>query len=337
MTNLHPLRLGILGAANIARAFAHGVAPSPHLEIVALASRDPEKGRAFAQEIGVARVHASYEALLQDQDVDAVYIPLPNALHAEWVIRAAEAGKHVLCEKPLAVSAAQTRAMFDAARKHQVQLAEAYPYRAQPQTLKLRELLAAGTIGKLQLIQASFGFLFSDPANIRLNPALGGGALLDAGSYVANFVRMVAGELPSRVHASAHWAQSGVDRTMVATLEFRSGLLAQIACSFATAFHRRALIVGDAGSLHTTFLNSPPEGGPPTIELRQGVRATAPLETIETAGGSGFLAEAEAFWKLVAQGPAHWTGTTPQESIDTAVILEAILHSAKAGDWVALA
>lgn len=336
MTTQSPLRFGILGAANIARAFANGVRPSTCVEVVALASRDAAKGQAFAQEIGVGRVHASYDALLRDPEVDAVYIPLPNTLHAEWVMRAAQAGKHILCEKPLAISAAETRNMFEAAREHGVHLAEAYPYRAQPQTLKLRELLAEGAIGRPQLIQASFGFPFSDPANIRLSPALGGGALLDAGSYVASFVRMVAGKLPQRVHACAQWASSGVDRTLVATLAFEDGLMAQMACSFATAFHRNALVVGDAGSLQTSFLNSPPEGGPASLQLRRGLRATVPLETIETAGGNGFLAEAEAFEKLVRLGAAHWTGSTPEESIDTAVMLDALLQSAKTGDWVGL-
>ena len=330
------LRFGILGAANIARSFARGVAASERVSIVALASRDADKGRAFAAEIGVERVHASYEALLQDPDVDAVYIPLPNSLHAEWVIRAAQAGKHILCEKPLAVTAAETRAMFAAAHKYGVHLVEAYPYRAQPQTLKLRELLDSGAIGRVQLIHASFGFIFSDPANIRLDPALGGGALLDGGSYAANFVRMVAGELPSRVMASARWTDSGVSRTVVATLEFGSGLLAQISCSFATAHHRHALISGDSGILETTYLNHAPEGAPLVIHLRRGIRNTALRETIETPGGDGFLAEAEAFERLVTLGAGHWNGSTEQESIDTAAILEAIQLSAKTDAWVRL-
>ena len=151
--------------------------------------------------------------------------PLPNSLHAEWSIRAANVGKHVLCEKPLATSASEVRAMFEAAARNGVYLAEAYPYRAQPQTLKLRELLKENAIGRLQLIQAAFGFPLSDASNIRLNPALAGGSLMDAGCYPVSLVRTIAGERPNRVHAVARWSESGVDRTLVATIEFASGLL----------------------------------------------------------------------------------------------------------------
>ena len=153
-----PLHIGILGAANIARLFVDAARPSRKVEIRAVASRDAERGRKFAGDLGIATVHATYEALLADPGIDAIYNPLPNNLHAEWSIRAADAGKHVLCEKPLATSAAEARAMFDAARRNGVHVVEGYPYRAQPQTRKLRELLAAGAIGRLQTIQAAFGF-----------------------------------------------------------------------------------------------------------------------------------------------------------------------------------
>jgi xylose dehydrogenase (NAD/NADP) len=333
MTVSQSLRFGILGAANIARAFAVAVADSDCIKVVAVASRDLEKARTFAQEFGIERAHGSYEAMLRDPDIDAVYIPLPNTQHAEWAIRSAEAGKHILCEKPIAVTAADARAMFDAAHKHGVHLAEAYPYRSQPQTLKTRELLASGAIGRVQWIHATFGFTCTDPNNIRLDPTLGGGALLDAGSYPVSFVRMVAGERPIRVHASARWSETGVDRTVVASIEFNGGLLAQIACSFATAFHRRALIAGDAGMLETTYLNDPPEGGPPAIRLSQGIHNDAWNGTIETTGGSGFKAEAENFQEMVGYGLDRWTGSTEIESIDTILTLEALARSAHSGAW----
>jgi xylose dehydrogenase (NAD/NADP) len=333
MTVSQSLRFGILGAANIARAFAVAVADSDRVKVVAVASRDLKKARTFAQEFGIERAHGSYEAMLRDPDIDAVYIPLPNTQHAEWAIRSAEAGKHILCEKPIAVTAADARAMFDAAHKHGVHLAEAYPYRSQPQTLKTRELLASGAIGRVQWIHATFGFTCTDPNNIRLDPTLGGGALLDAGSYPVSFVRMVAGERPIRVHASARWSETGVDRTVVASIEFNGGLLAQIACSFATAFHRRALIAGDAGMLETTYLNDPPEGGPPAIRLSQGIHNDAWNGTIETTGGSGFKAEAENFQEMVRYGLDRWTGSTEIESIDTILTLEALARSAHSGAW----
>jgi predicted dehydrogenase len=333
MDQLKPLRFGVLGAARIARSFIAGVKHSPLVEVAAVASRDLEKGKAFASELGVGRVHGSYEALLDDSGIDAIYVPLPNTLHAQWVIKALDAGKHVLCEKPIAVSSAETLQMFEAARRNRVYLVEAYPYRAQEQTLELQRLLAAGAIGRVQTVHASFGVTFTDPANIRLDPDRGGGALLDAGSYAMNFIRMVAGEKPLRVNALARWAASGVDLSVIANLEFASGLLGQLTCSFSTAYHRHALIAGTEGILETTFLNSPPEAGPPELHLRRGIPSSTPRETITVAGKSGFLAEAESFALMVAHGPAHWTGCTEQESIDTIASLEAIARSVRSGNW----
>lgn len=331
-----PLRIGILGAANIARSFIVGVAPSPLIHVAAVASRDAAKAEAFARECGVARSHGSYEALLADPEIDAIYNPLPNTLHAEWSIRAVEAGKHVLCEKPLATSSADARAMFAAAEKNKVHLVEAYPYRSQPQTLKLQELLASGAIGQVQLIRASFGVFFADPGNIRLQPDVGGGSLLDAGSYATSLILLAAGGRPERVSAVARWFETGVDRSVVATLEFANGILAQMSSSFATYYDRYAMIAGDAGTIETTYLNHPPIAGAPVLILRRGQRLPDPVERIETAGGDGFLAEAESFQKMVTLGAEHWNGVTPAQSIDIALTLEAIMQSAKLGTPVSL-
>jgi predicted dehydrogenase len=326
-----PLRIGVLGTAKIARAFADGVRASGKVTVAAVASRDGERARSFARETGIGRAHASYEALLADPAIDAIYNPLPNSLHAEWSIRAADAGKHVLCEKPLATSAREARAMFEAARRNGVHLVEAYPYRAQPQTRKLAELLAAGRIGRVQLVHASFGFPLAAPGNIRFDPALAGGALMDAGCYPVSLVRMIAGARPVRVAAMAKWTDGGVDRTLVASLAFASGLYAQVSCSFATYRHRRALITGDTGSIATTFLNDTSAAQPPVLELEWGEGAGRARETIETAAANGFRAEAEAFSDLVTQGREGWTGATPEESIDIAATLEALAASARRG------
>jgi xylose dehydrogenase (NAD/NADP) len=331
------LRMGILGAANIARLFVDGVRPSLKVAVAAVASRDAERARKFASETGIARVHPTYEALLADPEIDAIYNPLPNNLHAEWSIRAANAGKHVLCEKPLATSGAEAREMFDAATRNGVQLAEAYPYRAQPQTLKLRELLKDNTIGRLHLIQAAFGFPLTDPSNIRLNPALAGGALMDAGCYPVSLVRTIAGERPTRVHAIARWSESGVDRTLVASIEFASGLLAQISCSFATARHRHAFVAGAAGSIRTTYFNDTSAVFPPVLEIRRGPGWDAKQELVETAAINGFLAEADAFRDLVVHGRDQWQGASAEESIDIALTLEALAASARQGVSVELA
>lgn len=328
----NPLRMGVLGAAKIARLFVEGVRGSRKISVTAVASRDVSRAMAFARDTNVARVHSSYEELLGDPEIDAIYVPLPNNLHAVWSIRAAEAGKHVLCEKPLAATAAEARAVFEAAKANGVFAVEAYPYRAQSQTLKMRELLAANTIGRLQLIQASFGFPLTDSANIRMSPGLAGGALMDAGSYPVSLVRTVAGTRPTRVHAVSRWAESGVDLTTLATLEFSSGLLAQVSCSFATARHRHAFIAGDAGSISTTYFNDTSAAFPPLLEVKRGTGWDAQRETIETASSNGFLAEAESFHDLVRHGWDQWVGATPDESIDIALTLDALAVSARTGD-----
>jgi predicted dehydrogenase len=344
MTDIPPLRYGILGAANIARQFTRGLAGSAIARVDAVASRGAEKAAAFAAELDIPRSHASYEALLADPEIDAVYIPLPNHLHATWAIKAVAAGKHVLCEKPLCMTTADARAMYDAARAHKVHLAEAYPYMSQPQTLRLRQLLADAAIGRVELVTAAFGFGLctpdgapkGDPKNIRLDPNAGGGALLDAGTYAMSFVRLAVGERPRRVHATSRPTTTGVDLTTVATLEFPSGALAQITCSMATSFHRHAVVIGENGVIETGYSNHAPESGKLSLRVKRGVPNTVPFETVEVAGGDGFRAEGESFARMVRQGPAHWNGASEAESIDTVSALEAIAASARSGAWVEL-
>jgi D-xylose 1-dehydrogenase (NADP+, D-xylono-1,5-lactone-forming) len=334
MTLAQPLRMGIIGTANIARSFIQAVRPSNRVVVAAVASRDRGKSQRFAAEMGIERHFGSYESLLADREIDAVYNPLPNSLHAHWSIEAARAGKHVLCEKPLATGGVEARAMFDAARRHGVHLVEGYPYLAQPQTQKMRELIDAGSIGEARLIQASFGFTLSDPANIRLNAQLAGGALMDVGVYPVSLIRIIAKQKPTRVQATARWTAqgpAGVDSALAATLEFHGGLLAQITCSFDSALHRLALIAGSAGIIQTTYLNHTSAEQPGILRLRTGAGAKGEDSVIETPPTNGFLAEAESFERLVRGGPAHWTGATPEESIDIMTTLEALLRSARSG------
>jgi D-xylose 1-dehydrogenase (NADP+, D-xylono-1,5-lactone-forming) len=330
-------RIGILGTAKIARSFVQGVQTSERVAVSAVASRNADKAANFAAELKIARHFGSYQALLADPDIDAVYNPLPNSLHAEWTIAAARAGKHVLCEKPLAANAVEARAMFEAARRHGVHVVEGYPYLAQPQTRKMRELLRDGAIGQIKLLQASFGFTLTDAGNIRLDPALAGGALMDVGVYPVSLSRIVAGQRPIRVQAMAHWTQgdgshaAGVDGTLAATLEFASGLLAQVTCSFSTALHRQALIVGSDGFIETTYSNHTSAERPGNLMLRTGIGANAVDGKIETPPINGFLAEAESFERLVRGDPASWLGATPQESLDIMLTLQALQRSARSG------
>ncbi len=334
MQSAQPVRVGILGAAHIAHGFVAGVAPSSRVKVVAVASRELAKGQRFAHTFGISKAYGSYRELLADPTVDAVYNPLPNGLHAEWSIRAMDAGKHVLCEKPLAASAADARSMFAAARRNGVVLAEGFPYRSQPHMHKLRELVAGGEIGELQLIQASFGFPLSDRRNVRFDPALAGGAVLDLGTYPVSLVRFLCGSRAVRVSAKAHWDPSGVDQTLVATLEHANGLLAQVSCSFVTGLHRQALIVGTRGAIQTTFPNNPTLDRPVALFIRKSADSNAPYQTIEVPALDGFRAEAEDFAGLIASGGKHWGGTTEEESIDIMMTLEAILRSARADQTV---
>ena len=336
-----PLRLGILGCANIARQFARDVAPSRLVRIDAVGSRDAAKARSFAADFGIARAHAGYDALLDDDALDAVYIPLPNSLHAQWTMRAAQRGRHVLCEKPLAMSLAEARSMFDAARRHGVLLLEAYPWWFQPQTGTLLELL--GALGTVRSVQACFGFTLRDPAgtNIRSSAALGGGALMDAGCYPLSLIRLAMGRAPQRVQASARMAPSGVDVATAATLHYDDGAVAQMTCAMDAVLHRQASIVGSAGVIHTEFLNHTSKPGPhpwgylpSQLRVRRG--GIGAFEAPDSPVGSGFRFAAEAFATVVAARDSAAIERAAQASLDIAATLDAIVASARSGETVAV-
>lgn len=340
-----PLRIGILGCANIARQFARDVAPSPAVRVVAVASRNADTAAAFAMAHGIERHHGSYLALLADADVDAIYLPLPNSLHAEWAIKAAEHGKHVLCEKPLALGREQAQSMLDAANAHRVMLLEAYPYYFQPQTAAMLALLRDGAIGTVRSVQACFGFTVGNPlVNIRMRPELGGGALLDAGSYPLSLIRLVMGCAPQRVHADATWADSGVDISTMATLHYADGRRAQLSCAMDGANHRRATIVGSHGTIETEYLNhtsapgqTHPHGYQPSqLRVRRGSANTIAFDEVRSAAGSGFRFAAEAFAAKVAAQDFAAIARAGAASLDIAATLEAIAASAQLGQPVAV-
>ena len=346
MTTSHhsPLRLGILGCANIAKQFVRDVADSPRVAIQAVASRDLSKAQEFAQTFNIARAHGSYEALLADSALDAVYIPLPNSMHAEWAIRALQAGKHVLCEKPLALNLAEVTRMFDVARQQGLMLLESYPYWFQPQTRDLLACLSHDKIGEVRSMQASFGFTLGNPDhNIRMKPDLGGGALLDAGSYPLSLIRLVMGCAPERVMAHANWATTGVDISMMATLFYADGRRAQMSCAMDTANHRRATIVGSHGTVETEYLNHTSDSHthawgylPSQLRVRQGIANSVPFQEMPSATGSGFRFAAEAFAQVVRDGDMAAVERAAAASHDIAATLDAIQTSAKSGHMVVL-
>ena len=242
-----------MSTARINSLFLTGARASADLEVVAVASRELASAERYAREQGIDRAHGSYEALLADPDIDVVYISLPNSLHVEWTVRALEAGKHVLCEKPLSRRAAQVGPAFDIAEREGMLLMEAFMYRHNPQTRRLVELIAAGAVGRVRLIRAAFSFVADDDANIRLRAALDGGALMDVGCYCVSGTRLIGGE-PQRVSAEQAVGGDGVDVAFAATMRFPDDVLAQFDAGLALATRDELEVVGDAGAL---FLDDP--------------------------------------------------------------------------------
>jgi len=229
------IRWGVISTANIGRwAVNPAIQASKNGELVAVASRDEARAREFAAQGGIPIVYGSYEQLLADDGIDAVYIPLPNSMHREWTIRAAEAGKHVLCEKPLALSEAECREMSDAADANGVKLMEAFMYRFHPRSELMIDMMRNGHVGELRMIQSVFTFRLRSPDNIRLDPGLGGGSLMDVGCYCVNLSRTAAGCEPVEAQAVAVPSPSGVDEMMTGTLRFPNDLLASFQCGLNT-------------------------------------------------------------------------------------------------------
>jgi predicted dehydrogenase len=245
---IQTLNWGLISTARINRSLIPPLQVSARNRLWAVASRDLAKGEAYAKEWNIGQVFGSYEAMLADPNIQVVYNPLPNSLHAEWTIKAAQAGKHVLCEKPFATTLADVDAMIAAAQKHNVVIAEAFMYRHHPQTLQLKEMIDAGKIGELRLVRGSFSFNINDPKNVRLNAALDGGSLWDVGCYPLSFARTMIGAEPIEVFGRQLTGNaSGVDETFCGTLWFANGAMAQFDCSFRMPFRTQIEIVGSEG------------------------------------------------------------------------------------------
>ena len=246
------LRIGMLGAARIApMALIRPARQVPEAELTAVAARDEARARKFAARHGIPRVHAGYDALLEDPQIDAVYNPLPNGLHCEWTIRALEAGKHVLCEKPLASNADEAVRMAEAAKKAGRVLGEAFHWRYHPLAARMKEIVDGGALGKIQHVEASLCIPFLLPGDIRYRYDLAGGATLDTGCYAISIVRFLAGAEPEVTSARARLSSSDVDRWMQADLRFPDGRSGRITCALASAtlFKIDAQVVGDLGRM----------------------------------------------------------------------------------------
>jgi xylose dehydrogenase (NAD/NADP) len=256
---------GVLSTAHINRLVLAGARESDRVDVVGVASRELARAEEYAREQGIERAYGSYEDLLVDPDIEAVYISLPNSLHVEWSIKALEAGKHVLCEKPLSRRAEEVEQAFDAAERAGRFLMEAFMYRHNPQTAKLRELVDEGAIGRLQLIRAVFSFPLRDSANVRLSAELDGGSLMDVGCYCVSGARLLAGE-PEQVYGEQVTGESGVDVLFAGTMRFPGGVVAQFDSGLYLPERDELEAVGDEGSV---FLDDPWHCREPVIVLRR--------------------------------------------------------------------
>jgi D-xylose 1-dehydrogenase (NADP+, D-xylono-1,5-lactone-forming) len=274
-----PVRWGFLSTARINDKALAGAHESDRVEVVAVSSRDAACAEAYARERGIERAYGSYEGLLEDPDVEAVYISLPNSLHVKWAIQALEARKHVLCEKPLSRRPEDVERAFDTAERVDRVLMEAFMYRHNPQTRRLKELVDGGAIGRLRLVRAAFSFPLADASDVRLDPALDGGALMDVGCYCVSGARLLAGE-PQRVYGEQVLAASGVDEVFTGTMLFPHDVLAQIDCGLALPLRDELEAIGEDGSI---FLDDPWHCRTPGLELRtQGGREDIAVERADS-------------------------------------------------------
>lgn len=324
------LRWGILGTARINRALIPPLNISPRNKLLAVASRDLARAQAYAAEKGIERAHGSYEALLADPEIDVVYISLPNTHHAEWSIRAAAAGKQVLCEKPLALSVEDVDRVAEAAHRHGVVIAEAFMYRHHPQTLKVVELIKEGAIGRLQIVRGGFTFMLERPGDIRFKPELGGGSIWDVGCYPISYARTAAGGIaPEEVFGWQEPGPTGIDMAFYGQMRFPGGVIAQIDSGFNSGYRTVMEFIGDAGRITV------PESFKPNVDTHVYVRrGDAAHEKIHFADQELYLGEVEDLYDAAVYGkPQRVPLSDTRQNIAT---IRALLASAESGEPVKL-
>ncbi len=329
MPSSRRLRWGVLSTAAIGRnRVIPAIQSAPHCEVVAIASRDPSAGARAAAELGIPTTHGSYEALLADPQVEAVYIPLPNHLHATWAIAAAEAGKHVLCEKPLAMSVAEAERMIAAADVAGVRLMEAFMYRLHPSWLAVRDLVASGRIGRLTAVQSWFSFYNDDPTNIRNIAEAGGGALYDIGCYCINLSRMLFDREPTRVSGSVlRDPATGIDVVSSGILEFEDAL-ASFTCSIRAEDDQRVDIYGSSGRISIEIpFNIPPDLPTRVFVTAGGDPPVAPLsETLTFDPADPYAVEADAFALAILDGTP--IPVPPSDAVGNLAVIERLFAGA---------
>jgi predicted dehydrogenase len=304
-------------------------------EISAIASRDLMQARQAAQRLGIARAYGSYEELLAADDIEAIYNPLPNHLHAPWTIRAAEAGKHVLCEKPIGLNADEARQLLATRDRTGVQIQEAFMVRTHPQWLATRDLIRSGRIGDLRTINGFFSYFNREPENIRNQPAMGGGALMDIGCYPVNLSRFIFGDEPRRVLALIERdPELGIDRLTSAILDFPGGQ-ANFTCSTQLVPYQRMQLCGTRGRVEVEIpFNAPPDK-PTRILIHDGSDlAGKDAEVREFPICDQYTIQGDLFSRAILENSAP--AVSLADSVRNMNVIDALFRSAGAGRWVAI-
>lgn len=318
------IRWGILSTANIGlRRVVPAIQQSGNSEVIAVASRSLDKAKQFAAERNIPKAYGSYEALLADPEVDAIYNPLPNSEHAVWSIRCAEAGKPVLCEKPLARSATEAQTMVDAFKSRGVLFAEGFMYRFHPQTVQVKQMVDSGAVGQITALNATFTFALRDDNNIRLDPALGGGGLMDVGCYCINAMRLMTGQEPTAWKALAHSGTSGVDEWLAAVLAFPNGAIGHFDCGVRTHRTHTYEIRGTGGRIlvEQAFVPEPHEH--PIVRWWQGDR----YESITMPAANQYTLMIEDFASaLLNKRPPRYEG---QDGVANMQVIDRLLTDAR--------
>ena len=322
------LNWGLLSTARINKALITPLRASKRNTLVAVASRSQENADAYAKEKKIGRAYGSYEALLADPEIDVIYNPLPNHLHAEWTIKAVEAGKHVLCEKPLALSVDEVDAIRDAARKHGRVVAEAFMYRHHPQTLKVQEMVQDGALGTIKLIRGSFSFVLSHEGDVRLNPEWGGGSIWDVGCYPISYARSVLGSDPLDVFGQQVTGPTGIDDTFVGQMRFANDVLTQFDSSFVIPFHAFMEVVGNERTL------SIPNPFKPNENERMYLTRDGKTETIKIKGQELYIGEVEDMADAILLGKEPRISLA--DSRANVNVIKSLLESAQTGKPVTI-
>jgi D-xylose 1-dehydrogenase (NADP+, D-xylono-1,5-lactone-forming) len=315
---------GILSTADINRKVIPGAHESPKVNLLAVASRDNKRAEEYARNWEIERAYGSYEELLADSEIEAVYNPLPNTMHVEWSIKALEAGKHVLCEKPMSRNAAEVERAFEVAERNGRILSEAFMYRHNPQTRRLKQLVGDGAIGELRLIRAAFSYGLYEAENIRLRTDVEGGALMDVGCYCVSGSRLLGGE-PARVYGEARIGETGTDWVFTGTLRFPGDVLATFDCGTALVERDELEAIGSEGSL---FLDDPWHCNVPMIELRK----DGNVDRIEVERQDSYRLEVENVSDAIRGEAELLLGR--EDAIAQARALEALHQSATSGSPV---